>query len=121
MNEPLIHNGQIIQDVPGVQTEAGQAGQPMPPQDHSAERARLGSQPWFDPNEIARQMAQVISLGQDEKLLPMEIVNRLLQLRIGDKKLVWTRFDVWQAFGLYYQEGPRQGAGGRSGDPGSAQ
>ncbi len=94
MAEVEIHNGQILVDGV-VQPEAPvlplAEPKPGPPVVEDT-----------DPEMIAARMAQTISLGMDNKLTPMEIVNSLLTAKsAGGHKLVWTRFDVFQTFALW--------------------
>lgn len=93
MPEVEIHNGQILVDgvVQASATVAVERPKPPPglPED-------------VEPEDIARRMAGTISLGVDNKLTPMEIVNALLTLvSPRGHKLVWTRFDVHQTFALW--------------------
>lgn len=92
MAEIEIHNGQVLVDgVPEAQVE------PLAPTP-----AKPSREDDLEPDAIAQRMAQVISQGQAEKLLPMEVVNRLLTLKTaGGQKLVWTKWDVRQAFVLW--------------------
>ncbi len=89
-----IHNGQIILDgEPQPEAPTAPLTPPQPPS---------GLPQDVEPEEIARRMAATISLGVDNKLTPMEIVNALLTLRSpGGHKVVWTRFDVYQTFALW--------------------
>lgn len=93
MPQVEIHNGQILEDGEPVQSSPSPRPQPA-----------KGGQPVEDvePEAIAGAMAACISLGIDSHLTPMEIVNSLLTLNSGrGHKLVWTRFDVHQAFALW--------------------
>ena len=93
MPEVEIHNGQIIVD--GIPEPSAPSGEPPRP-------AKPGREDDLTPDQIAGRMAQIISQGIDGKLLPMEIVNGLLTLRTeGGQKLVWTKWDVRQAFVLW--------------------
>lgn len=86
--ELSIHNGVVIGDSP-VQTEQ------VPDRAPAAD---------LDPNEISRAMAQVVSEGLHRvpSATPMELVNLLLQLKTkSGKKLVFTRFDLFQCFALW--------------------
>ncbi len=97
MVEAVIHNGVIVQDVPGVSTEAQPAEQ--------RPRRKDEPDPDIDPESIAAAMAKCISEGIAEKLLPMEIVNRLFLLKgPAGKKIVWSRLDLFNIFGLHSQK-----------------
>lgn len=93
MGEVSIHNGEILVD--GVP-------QRVPDQDIAKPSAKPNREDDLAPDEIARQMAQVISKGIFDRATPMEIVNQLLVLKTpGGQKLVWTKWDVRQAFVLW--------------------
>ena len=85
-----IHNGEVFgEELPAVAAPAA------PPKPNSLP-------PDLDPDLIAAAMAQVVSNGLARKALPMEIVNELLQLKSPNGgKVVWTRFDVFQLFGIW--------------------
>lgn len=96
---PEIHNGEVIADVAGVQTEPApdSASPSLPP---GVSELPSGLQP----DEIARAMAATVSeaLAEVPKVTPMEIVNRLLQLKNKEQeKLVFTRFDLFQVFAIW--------------------
>lgn len=56
----------------------------------------------LSPDGIAAVMARVISIGITDKITPIEIVTRLLQLKSPKgQKLVWTRFDLFQMFAIW--------------------
>ncbi len=88
MSEIHIHNGQVVNP----------AASPVQTEQAPAQVEEL------DPEKLAAKMAAVVSAGMGKRpaATPMEIVNELLQLK-GPKgeKLVWTRFDVFQAFGIW--------------------
>ena len=96
-SETIIHNGEVINANPAVKTETA----PAP-----SAAAKPGSRvapPELDPDKIAQVMAKCVSdlLATSPKPTPMDIVNGLLQLAPAGKKLVWTRFDVYQCFGKF--------------------
>lgn len=99
--ERVIHNGQILHDVPGVHTTT--------PTQSIPETGGLKSQvpktvEDVEPEALAGLMAGVISQALDEtpRPPPMEIVNRLLRLKTDrGHKVVWTRFDINQLFALW--------------------
>ena len=87
MAETIIHNGEVIVD-----------GRPV----REAEPAEPGKAPGeLQPDEIAEALARCISEGQAAKLLPMELVNRLLTLQVRGQKVLWTKWDVRQLFALW--------------------
>ncbi len=96
LTERKIHNGEILDPVPGVYTEAAPAlpiGRQTPQglQDN-------------DPDELAAAMAKCLAdaLVESPVPSPMELVNRLLRLQSPrGHKIVWTRFDINQLFALY--------------------
>ena len=94
-----IHNGEVIADVAGVQTESLPAGaRPVLPPGVSELPTGL------QPDEISAAMARAISesMATKPQATPMEIVNRLLQLKNEDmEKLVFTRFDLFQIFAIW--------------------
>ncbi len=98
--ELIIHNGVIVNDVPGVKTE------PLPTFASASPIKREVPQSVedVDPEQLAGLMAAVISAAMDEtpKPSPMEIVTRLLMLQTErGHKVVWTRFDINQLFALW--------------------
>lgn len=107
--ERLIHNGEIINDIAGVKTEAAPA-RPIPSQP-MVRREVPQSVEDIDPEALAGLMARVISdaLAEAPAPSPMEIVTRLLVLKT-DKghKVVWTRFDINQLFALWTNKLERQ-------------
>lgn len=102
MSQPFspvsIHNGEVLGEFPGVQTERPSASaEPRPPG-----TAELPTE--LQPNEIARAMAAAVSeeLALKPQPTPMELVNRLLQLKNeAGEKLVFTRFDLFQIFAIW--------------------
>lgn len=89
-----IHNGQVLQDVPGVVTDRVEEALNEP---------LLGTK--LDPELIAAQLAREISswlMDSGEVKTPMDLVNRLLQLQgQHGEKLLFTRFDLFQCFALW--------------------
>lgn len=94
-----IHNGEVIADVAGVQTKQAPANaRPSLPPGVSELPSGL------QPDEIARAMAAELSeaLAAVPQPTPMELVNKLLQLKNKDmEKLVFTRFDLFQIFAIW--------------------
>lgn len=93
-----IHNGEVL--VNGVPEAGGpEAEAVLTPPGPKAKSAGVED---INPEDIAARMANTISLGIENKLTPMEIVNSLLTLNSAKgHKLVWTRFDVHQTFALW--------------------
>jgi len=87
MADVVIHNGEIIVD-----------GRPQVVEEPKAPGQAPGE---LHPDEIAFAMAGAISSALEEKLLPMEIVNKLLTLQIRGQKAVWTKWDIRQLFALW--------------------
>lgn len=95
-----IHNGVVVQDVPGVVTEQ------LPVET----RAPAPSPDSLSPDQIAAAMAWCLDellypkLGDVDpsRVTPMALVNALLQLK-DDKgqKLVFTRWDLFQCFAIW--------------------
>lgn len=97
--ERVIHNGQILHEIPGVHTDSPEAS--PPPQ---AAKSLPAGIPDIDPDELAAGMAGTISsaLAEQPIPVPMEIVNRLLQLKTPrGHKAVFTRFDMLQLFAIW--------------------
>lgn len=98
-----IHNGEVQGEFPGVQTERPSAStEPRPVLPPGTAELPTGLQP----NEIARAMAAAVSeeLVRKPQPTPMELVNRLLQLKNeAGEKLVFTRFDLFQIFAIWSQ------------------
>lgn len=107
--ERVIHNGVIIDEIPGVHTD-------LPPARHIPETTPIRrevptSVEDIEPEALASLMAGTISEALLESLQPspMEIVNRLLRLKTArGHKAVWTRFDVNQLFALWTNKLERQ-------------
>lgn len=98
-NGYTIHNGQVFAPPNAlVKDEPIPQAAPKPP-----------TEPSLDPEQLAAAMAHTISQCLGRKPVaatPMEIVNALLQLTMKDsqgrlQKLVWTRWDVHQAFAIW--------------------
>lgn len=108
MSGATIHNGGIVIPAPGVETESASP--------ELLKRLERPGNQWggledIDPDQLAATMAFVVAEAFDEspRPLPIQVVNRLLQLKTAKgHKLLWTRFDMMQLFGLYAK---RQGAG----------
>lgn len=99
MSGVSIHNGEVLGEFPGVQTEPSPA-KPRPAMPSGTAELPTGLQP----NEIARAMAAQLSeaLALKPQPTPMELVNRLLQLKNeAGEKLVFTRFDLFQIFAIW--------------------
>lgn len=97
--ERVIHNGQILHEIPGVHTD--EAAPSPPPQGSKPLPAGI---PDIDPDILAGLMAGTIStaLAESPGPTPMEIVNRLLQLKTArGHKAVFTRFDMLQLFAIW--------------------
>ena len=98
--ERIIHNGQILDPVPGVKTEQLPLFAETPPTHREVPQTVQD----IDPNQLAGIMALTISEALEETPVPppMEIVNRLLRLKTTrGHKALWTRFDVNQLFALW--------------------
>ncbi len=98
--EPTIHNGQILNEPAGVQTE------PVPAPGLAPED--------IEPEALAALMAACLSdqLAVIPQPSPMAIVTALLKLKTTrGHKVVWTRFDIHQMFALWSSKmAPRAGA-----------
>lgn len=90
--ELVIHNGEILNPIPGVKTEQAQTP------------ANLTSVQDIEPELLSSLMVGVISASREESPEPtaVEVVNRLLTLKTSHgHKVVWTRFDINQLFAIY--------------------
>lgn len=106
-SDRFIHNGQIISEVPGVITEQLPSVALLSPA-----KAIPAMVEDIEPEVLAGLMARVISEAFDETPAPspMEVVNRLLQLKTDrGHKVVWTRFDVNQLFAIWSNKLDRTG------------
>lgn len=87
-----IHNGEIIGGNPLVGTEELPARQSKLPEE-------------LDPDQLAAVMARTVSdwlMDSGQVKTPMDLVNRLLQLKDeAGRKLVFTRFDLFQCFAIW--------------------
>lgn len=100
--EQLIHNGQVVNEISGVQTEMAQTAVLPPPQ--TLRQQVPQSVEDIDPEALAARMASCISeqLLLEPKVVPMDIVTALLKLQTPrGHKVVWTRFDLHQMFALW--------------------
>lgn len=104
MIERRIHNGEILDEIPGITTVTPAA--PALPATAPLRRQIPPGPENCDPEELAACMAKCIAegLSLEPKATPMELVNSLLKLTIGPgsgHKVVWTRFDIHQLFALW--------------------